>query len=64
MVYYPALTVGGLENKDKSYLLWEDFFSLIVQAQKVIEMVDNGAIFIDGVLYLPKIIENASTSEK
>ena len=64
VVYYPALTVGGLENKDKSYLLWEDFFSLIVQAQKVIEMVDNGAIFIDGVLYLPKIIEKASTSEK
>ena len=64
VVYYPALTVGGLENKDKSYLLWEDFFSLIVQAQKVIEMVDNGAIFIDGVLYLPKIIDRASVLEK
>lgn len=63
-VYYPALSVGGLDNEDKSYLLWEDFFNLIVQAQEVIEMVDNGAFFVDGILYLPKIIENTSASEK
>lgn len=59
-VYYPALAVGGLDNEDKSYLLWEDFFNLIVQAQEVIEMVDNGAFFVDGVLYLPKIVDKAS----
>lgn len=58
-VYYPALVVGGLDNEDKSYLLWEDFFNLIVQAQEVIEMVDNGAFFVDGILYLPKIVDKA-----
>ena len=60
MVYYPALAVGGLDNEDKSYLLWDDFFNLIVQAQEVVEMVDNGAFFVDGILYLPKIVDKAS----
>ena len=59
-VYYPALSVGGLDIEDKSYLLWEDFFNLIVQAQEVVEMVDNGAFFVDGILYLPKIVDKAS----